>query len=136
MPTPKSPRHPFRVLSKARQFLNGSGTISLPSPAINRPLNAGVGFLLYTIFRSAYDADIHDPASQREFMLHEILLAGWSCPIGEMFDCEKLAEHCKKVGRWSFFVSSEVCNVPGGVARFVHCPNTESVIYGNLLMPT
>lgn len=39
-------------------------------------------------------------------------------PIGELFDLEKLSEHCKKVNRWSFFVSSEVCNVPGGVARF------------------
>jgi len=54
--------------------------------------------------------------TQREFMLHEILLAGWGCPIGELFDLEKLAEHCKNVNRWSFFVTSEVCNVPGGVA--------------------
>ena len=39
-------------------------------------------------------------------------------PIGELFDLEKLSEHCKKVNRWSFFMSSEVCNVPGGVARY------------------
>jgi hypothetical protein len=37
-------------------------------------------------------------------------------PIGELFDLEKLAEHCKKENRWSFFLTSEVCNVPGGVA--------------------
>lgn len=37
-------------------------------------------------------------------------------PIGELFDLEKLAEHCKETGRWSFFLSSEVCNVTGGVA--------------------
>ncbi|KAI0540165.1 hypothetical protein GGR58DRAFT_173732 [Xylaria digitata] len=48
--------------------------------------------------------------------LHEVLLAGWGCPIGELFDLEKLAEQCRKEGRWSFFVSSEPCNVPGGVA--------------------
>lgn len=51
------------------------------------------------------------PASQREFMLHEVLLAGWGCPIGELFDLEALAEECKKQNRWSFFVTSEVCNV-------------------------
>lgn len=50
-------------------------------------------------------------ATQKEYMLHEVLLAGWGCPIGELFDLEKLAEHCRKAGRWSFFVTSEVCNV-------------------------
>ena len=48
--------------------------------------------------------------------MHEVLLAGWGMPIGELFDLEKLAGYCKKVKRWSFFVTSEVCNVPGGVA--------------------
>ncbi len=52
-------------------------------------------------------------------MLHEVLLAGWGCPIGELFDLEKLAAHCEKEGRWSFFVTSKVCNVPAGVARYV-----------------
>ena len=37
-------------------------------------------------------------------------------PIGELFDLEKLGKHCKETGRWSFFVTSEVVNVPGGVA--------------------
>ena len=53
------------------------------------------------------------------YALHEVLLGGWGCPIGELFDLEKLAEKCKKEKRWSFFVTSEVCNVPGGVARYV-----------------
>ncbi|KAH7099752.1 hypothetical protein BKA62DRAFT_708752 [Auriculariales sp. MPI-PUGE-AT-0066] len=52
----------------------------------------------------------------KEVVLHEILLSGWGCPIGELFDLEKLAEQCKSEGRWSFFVASEPCNVPGGVA--------------------
>ncbi|OCL05782.1 hypothetical protein AOQ84DRAFT_298293 [Glonium stellatum] len=54
--------------------------------------------------------------SQQPFLLHEVLLAGWGCPIGELFDLEALAGQCKKLGRYSFFVTSEVCNVPGGVA--------------------
>ena len=55
--------------------------------------------------------------TREEWALHEVLLAGWGCPIGELFDLERLAEQCKKEGRWSFFVASEPCNVPGGVAR-------------------
>ncbi|KAI1449718.1 hypothetical protein F5Y02DRAFT_369594 [Annulohypoxylon stygium] len=50
------------------------------------------------------------------FVMHEVVLAGWGCPIGELFDLETLAAHCKEQGRWSFFVTSEPCNVPGGVA--------------------
>ena len=37
-------------------------------------------------------------------------------PIGELFNLETLAEHCRKENRWIFFFTSEVCNVPGGVA--------------------
>ncbi|KAK6062413.1 hypothetical protein SCUP234_07321 [Seiridium cupressi] len=51
--------------------------------------------------------------TQKDWLLHEVLLAGWGCPIGELFDLEKLAKHCQKEKRWSFFVASEPCNVPG-----------------------
>lgn len=54
--------------------------------------------------------------SVADWSMHEVLLAGWGCPIGELFDLEALAEHCKKEKRWSFFVASEPCNVTGGVA--------------------
>ncbi|KAF2457734.1 hypothetical protein BDY21DRAFT_302730 [Lineolata rhizophorae] len=56
------------------------------------------------------------PSQQSEWSLHEVLLSGWGCPIGEMFDLEGLAAECKKINRWTFFVVSEPCNVPGGVA--------------------
>lgn len=49
--------------------------------------------------------------------MHEVILSGWGCPIGELFELEALAEKCKELQRWEFFVTSEVCNVPGGVAR-------------------
>ncbi|KAL8738841.1 MAG: hypothetical protein Q9181_000445 [Wetmoreana brouardii] len=54
--------------------------------------------------------------TQKNWALHEILLSGWGMPIGELFDLEELATHCKRLNRWSFFLTSEVCNVPGGVA--------------------
>ncbi|KAI4834482.1 hypothetical protein E4T45_10038 [Aureobasidium sp. EXF-8846] len=38
------------------------------------------------------------PSSQ-PYMLHEVLLAGWGCPIGELFDLEALSVQCKKSNR-------------------------------------
>ncbi|KAL2701653.1 hypothetical protein AAEP93_005951 [Penicillium crustosum] len=47
--------------------------------------------------------------------LHQSLLALWGCPIGEMWDLERLAEKCRARGKWSFFMTSAPANVPGGV---------------------
>ncbi|KAI1080648.1 hypothetical protein F5B20DRAFT_538437 [Whalleya microplaca] len=54
--------------------------------------------------------------TQRDWSLHEVLLAGFGCPIGELFDLEAVAAACRARGRYSFFVASEPCHVPGGVA--------------------
>ncbi|KAL5336411.1 hypothetical protein BJX70DRAFT_409930 [Aspergillus crustosus] len=55
------------------------------------------------------------PCNERgtQWHLHEWLLAGWGMPIGELFDLEDVAAVCKRLGRWRFFLSSEV---PGAVA--------------------
>ncbi|KAK3403522.1 hypothetical protein B0T20DRAFT_28123 [Sordaria brevicollis] len=60
---------------------------------------------------------MRDPVNHGDKLsLHEVMLAGWGMPIGELFDLEELARECERQKRWSFFVSSEVCNVKGGVA--------------------
>jgi len=51
-----------------------------------------------------------------EVSVHEYLLGGWGCPIGELFDLEDLAETCKKLGRYTFFVTSVPLQMPGGVS--------------------
>ena len=51
--------------------------------------------------------------SNREFYLHEYLLAMWGCPIGELLDLERLSERCREGGRWTFFVASSPDNCPG-----------------------
>lgn len=56
------------------------------------------------------------PPLQPEFDLHHHLLAGWGLPIGEMFDLEELAETCRRLGRWTFFVSSSPLNCARGVS--------------------
>lgn len=57
------------------------------------------------------------PANQDAgFMYHEVLLAGWGCPIGEMLWLEDLAAACASRKRYTFFVASSPLNVFGGVA--------------------
>ena len=51
-----------------------------------------------------------------EWSMHEVFLAGWGCNIGELFELEALSRECERQGRWSFFVQSMPCFVPGGVA--------------------
>lgn len=46
------------------------------------------------------------PHVDPDIILHQWLLGGWGMPIGEMFDLERLAEHCKKEQRHTFFLTS------------------------------
>jgi len=50
------------------------------------------------------------------FCFHEVLIAGWGCPIAELLWLEDLAGWCRERKRWSFFLSSCPLNVHGGVA--------------------
>jgi hypothetical protein len=61
------------------------------------------------------------PPLNPEYDLHHRLLAGWGIPIGEMFDLEGLAETCKRLGRWTFFVSSSPLNCARGVSSPPNC---------------
>lgn len=49
--------------------------------------------------------------STKGWLMHEVLLSGWGCPIGELFDLEALSKQCKELQRYTFFVASEPCNV-------------------------
>lgn len=51
------------------------------------------------------------PWQDEKFLLHEWLLAGWGCPIGEFFNLENLASECERLGKWTFFFSSMPLNV-------------------------
>lgn len=51
-----------------------------------------------------------------EQAMHQILLSGFGMPIGELFDLEALAKECEAQRRWTFFFTSQVLNVQGGVA--------------------
>jgi hypothetical protein len=49
----------------------------------------------------------------------------WGCPIGELWDLEKLAEKCQSYKKWSFFLASAPLNVVGGVAS---PPNVSAIL--------
>lgn len=55
-----------------------------------------------------------------DWSMHEVLLAGWGCNIGELLDLELLSQECVRQKRWSFFLASVPCYVPGGVASPVN----------------
>ncbi len=61
------------------------------------------------------------PNHNHEWDLHNFLLAGWGVPIGEMFYLEDLAALCKKLDRWTFFVTSSPLNVPRGCSSPPNC---------------
>ncbi|KAI5815176.1 hypothetical protein BZA77DRAFT_316615 [Pyronema omphalodes] len=54
------------------------------------------------------------------WLLHEKLLACWGCPIGELWDLERLAEKCNEVKRWWVCLTSAPGNVVGGVGSAVN----------------
>lgn len=51
-------------------------------------------------------APIRGPHADPNYNLHEWVLAGWGCPVGELFDLEAVSKHCKATGRYTFFLSS------------------------------
>ncbi|KAK9458601.1 uncharacterized protein V1516DRAFT_682134 [Lipomyces oligophaga] len=58
------------------------------------------------------------PASENDgwnFLLHEIFLAGWGMPIGELFDLELLSRTAKQLNRFTFFFTSQPLMLDGGV---------------------
>jgi hypothetical protein len=48
-------------------------------------------------------------------VLHQYFLSGFGLNIGELWDLKALGEHCKKVGRYEFLLTSCPLNVPGSV---------------------
>jgi hypothetical protein len=46
------------------------------------------------------------PYNDPDISIHQWCLAGWGMPIGELFDLDELAEHCRSRNRWTFFLQS------------------------------
>ncbi|KAH7154774.1 hypothetical protein DER46DRAFT_628568 [Fusarium sp. MPI-SDFR-AT-0072] len=50
-----------------------------------------------------------------ELVLHQYFLALFGMPIGELWDLEALSKTCKKLGRYTFMLTSSPLNVPGSI---------------------
>jgi hypothetical protein len=48
-----------------------------------------------------------------DLVIHQYCLAAFGMPIGELWDLKELSRTCKRVGRWSFLVTSAPLRVPG-----------------------
>ncbi|KAJ5682797.1 hypothetical protein N7462_005962 [Penicillium macrosclerotiorum] len=59
---------------------------------------------------------VDGPHNHPDISIHQWALAGWGLPLGEMFDLEELARTARRLGRYSFFLTSVPIKVPGGVA--------------------
>lgn len=74
------------------------------------------GFAAVASDTNAYESWFPDTISDLGYSLHEVFLAGWGMPIGELWNLEQLAIECKRVGKWSFFLTSQPLDIPGGIA--------------------
>merc|ERR1711977_752954 len=50
-----------------------------------------------------------------ELVLHQYFLALFGMSIGELWDLKELSETCKKLGRYSFLLTSSPLNYPGSI---------------------
>lgn len=75
-----------------------------------------MGFAAVAGDTNAYEAWPPSRSSSLKHALHEIFLSGWGMPIGELWDLEELARECSQRQKWSFFLTSQPLDVPGGVA--------------------
>lgn len=55
-------------------------------------------------------------AMQHTDQCAQVFLSGWGMPIGECWDLEELSQTCSTLGRWTFMLTSQPLNIPGGVA--------------------
>lgn len=46
------------------------------------------------------------PYNEPDVSIHQWCLAGWGMPLGELFDLDELADKCRELGKWTFFLSS------------------------------
>ncbi|EIW72047.1 hypothetical protein M231_07642 [Tremella mesenterica] len=71
------------------------------------------------------DNPAYETVSPKGLQLHQVFLAGWGMPIGELFDLRELAATCERLGRWSFLFTSMPLYVNAGIAS---PPNAQAII--------
>lgn len=57
--------------------------------------------------------------------IHEVFLAGWGLPLGELFDLRELSRKCKEFDQYTFLFTSCGLNIVGGIAT---PPNAQAIL--------
>jgi hypothetical protein len=57
--------------------------------------------------------------------IHEVFLAGWGLPMGELFDLRELAETCARLKQWTFLFTSMALNIDASIAT---PPNAQAIL--------
>ena len=57
--------------------------------------------------------------------IHEVFLAGWGMPMGELFDLRELGATCARLKQWTFLFASMGLNIDGGIAT---PPNAQAIL--------
>jgi hypothetical protein len=57
--------------------------------------------------------------------IHEVFLAGWGLPLGELFDLRKLSAECHRLQQYTFLFASCGLNLSGGIAT---PPNAQAIL--------
>ncbi|ORX36946.1 hypothetical protein BD324DRAFT_651419 [Kockovaella imperatae] len=65
------------------------------------------------------------PFPPDKLSLHQVFLAGWGLPIGELFDLRKLGEECARLNQYTFLFTSMPLYVNGGIAS---PPNAQAIL--------
>ncbi|WWC89592.1 uncharacterized protein L201_004517 [Kwoniella dendrophila CBS 6074] len=65
------------------------------------------------------------PPPSDKLSCHQVFLAGFGLPIGELFDLRELSQQCEKYNKYTFFFTSMGLNVPGGIAT---PPNAQAIL--------
>ncbi|KIW17733.1 hypothetical protein PV08_04928 [Exophiala spinifera] len=71
--------------------------------------------IAYEVIPPTIEEDSNRVGGLNELVLHQYFLSGFGLNIGELWDLKALGEHCKKVGRYEFLLTSCPLNVPGSV---------------------
>merc|ERR1711939_1117480 len=69
----------------------------------------------YEVIPPTIEEDNNRVGTIAELVLHQYFLSNFGLNIGELWDLKALGEHCKKVGRYEFLLTSCPLNVPGSV---------------------
>lgn len=60
------------------------------------------------------------PPNWEQLSIHEVFIAGWGLPLGELFDLRELSATCGKLNKYSFLLTTMALNISSGIGTPVN----------------